>query len=337
MNDKLKNYILEILSGRLMNGTFDVIPLAGDASSRRYSRLVSGTHSWVLMEWEPYDPESYSLLSVQRHFKKNHVLVPEVVAYSGEFGIILYEDLGDVTLEQEFFKTRNPYGTLGYYRMAIDELLKIHLIASKDKSPCVAFNFEFDVEKLSWELNWTRKHFFEGILNYQGRSSELEQEFVKLTTILANSPKYIQHRDYHSRNIMVYQNKVHVIDFQDARMGLVQYDLVSILRDAYVPIPQSLETELLDYYLYRAKADFNKEWNKGEFDYLYEVQSLQRLLKAVGSFASFWMLRQDRRYLKYIHATMHRVKAGMEKLPEFSVLAKALNESGAYDWSEEKL
>lgn len=337
MNEQLKNYIIEQLSNRLTNGTFDVVSLAGDASSRRYSRILSGSNSWVLMEWEPFDPETYSLLSVQKHFKKNHVLVPEVVAYSGELGIILYEDLGDVTLEQEFFKTRNPYGTLGFYRMAIDELLKIHLMASKNKNPCVAFNFEFDVEKLSWELNWMRKHFLEGVLNYQSRTNELEEEFVKLTKMLADKPKFIQHRDYHSRNIMVYQNKVHVIDFQDARMGLVQYDLVSLLRDAYVPIPQSLENELLDYYLYRAKSDFNQEWNKGEFEYLYEVQSIQRLLKAVGSFSSFWMMRKDRRYLKYIHTTMQRVKVGMEKLPEFEVLAKALNESAAYEWSEEKI
>jgi aminoglycoside/choline kinase family phosphotransferase len=337
MKEELRAFITKTLSARLRDGTFEVLPLAGDASSRRYSRIISGSNSWVLMEWEPYDPDTYSLLSVQRHFKKHAVLVPEVVAFSGELGIILYEDLGDITLEQEFYKTRNPYGVLGYYRMAVDELLKIHLTASKDHSPCVAFDFEFDVEKLSWEMNWTRKHLFEGLLKYGGRSSELEEEFVKLTSILQKQPKCVQHRDYHSRNIMVYQNKVHVIDFQDARLGLVQYDLVSLLRDAYVPMPQSLEMELLEYYLYRAKTDFNREWNRGEFEYLYEVQSIQRLFKAVGSFASFWMLRQDRRYLKYIHGTMQRIKAGIDKLPEFSTLAKALEESGAFEWTEDKL
>lgn len=336
MKEEIKRYITETLSAQLTDQSFQVVPLAGDASSRRYSRLISGAKSWVLMEWEPFDPDTYSLLSVQKHFKKNYVLVPEVVAASGEHGIILYEDLGDITLEQEFYKTRNPYGVLGFYRMAIDELLKIHLMASKDRSPCVAFQYEFDVEKLSWELNFMRKHFFEGVLSYKELSSELEEEFVKLTTLLQQKNKFIQHRDYHSRNIMVFENKVRVIDFQDARLGLVQYDLVSLLRDAYVPVPQSLEQELLDYYLYRAKTDFNQEWNRDEFNYLYEVQSLQRLLKAVGSFASFWMLRNDRRYLKYIHGTMQRVKKGLEAMPEFAVLGRALKDSGAFDWTEEK-
>ena len=337
MTTEVGSYLTKTLELSLSQGSFDVQPLAGDASSRRYSRIKSGHKSWVLMEWEPYDPENYSLLSVQRHFKKNHVLVPEVVAASGELGIILYEDLGDITLEQEFFKTRNPYGVLGYYRMSIDELLKIHLQATNDHSPCVAFNLEFDIEKLSWEMNFTRKHFLEGILQYPHQTQELMKEFDQLTSLLHQQKKWIQHRDYHSRNIMVFQNKVRVIDFQDARMGLVQYDLVSLLRDAYVPVPQTLEQELLDYYLYRAKTDYNIEWNRNEFDYIYEVQSIQRLFKAVGSFASFWMLRKDRRYLKYIPSTIQRVKKSLDQLSEFPVLQSCLENSGAYAWSEEKL
>ena len=263
-------------------------------------------------------------------------MVPEVVAASGDLGIILYEDLGDTTLEQEFYKTRNPYGVLGFYRMAIDELLKIHLLATKDRTDCVAFNYEFDVEKLTWELNFMRKHFLEGILKYDSLKQELDQEFFKLTSLLQQKNKYIQHRDYHSRNIMVTNNIVRVIDFQDARLGLVQYDLVSLLRDAYVPVPESLEKELLDYYLYRAKVDFNHEWNIHEFNYLYEVQAIQRLLKAVGSFASFWMLRNDRRYLKYIGGTMQKVQKALDLIPEFPSLRKALEDSGAFEWTEEK-
>lgn len=338
MKAEVTQFLVKCLESQLINDIFEVTPLAGDASSRRYSRLSSGDKSWVLMEWEPFDPDNYSLLSVQKHFKKNNILVPEVVAVSGPLGIILYEDLGDITLEQEFYRTRNPYGVLGYYRMALDELLKIHLIASKDNtSPCVAFNLAFDVEKLSWELNFTRTHFLEGILNFNQMGSELEKEFIAISSILNNQPKFIQHRDYHSRNIMIYQSKVRVIDFQDARMGLVQYDLVSLLRDAYVPVPESLENELLQYYLYRARADFDIEWNSDEFKYLYEVQSLQRLIKAVGSFASFWMLRKDRRYLKYIPDTLKKVQMGLEKLSEFKVLHSAFKESGAYHWSEDGL
>lgn len=338
MTTELGKYLQETLKvSPSQQGALEIHPLAGDASSRRYSRIQSGLHSWVLMEWEPFDPESYSLLSVQKHLKKNHVLVPEVVAASGELGIILYEDLGDITLEQEFFKTRNPYGVLGYYRMAVDELLKIHLQASQDKSPCIAFDLAFDVEKLSWEMNFTRTHFFEGILKFKDCSQELNREFHQLTTLLHEQPKYIQHRDYHSRNIMVYQNKVRVIDFQDARMGIVQYDLCSLFKDAYVPFPESLETELLDYYLYRAQSDYGVEWPREEFQYLYEVQSIQRLFKAIGSFASFWMLRKDQRYLKYIPPTLAKIKKSLIKISEYPVLKRCLDESGAYEWAEEKL
>jgi hypothetical protein len=88
--------------------------------------------------------------------------------------------------------------------------------------------------------------------------------------------------------------------------------------------------------LYRAKSDFNHEWNADEFSELYELQSIQRLLKAVGSFASFWMLRKDRRYLKYIHGTMHRVKKSLEPLAAFPVIKSVLEDSGAYHWTEDK-
>lgn len=337
MDELLRPDIREKLSLHLHKADLKMHPLVGDASSRRYSRLTSGEKSWILMESEPFDPETYPLLSVQIHFKKHHVLVPEILTYSGELGFILYEDLGDHTLEHEFYRTRNPYGVLGLYRMALDELLKIHLIASKDPSNCVGFNLEFDVEKLTWELHWTQQYFFQELLKQPVIPLELEKEFHQIATILAQPKKYLQHRDYHSRNLMVYENKIRVIDFQDARMGLVQYDLVSLLRDAYVPIPRSLELELLDYYCHRSAQDFDHPWSPDDFMNLYEIQSIQRLLKAVGSFASFAVRRNDRRYLKYIPPTMRRVQDGLQQLGAFPVLHQLLQNLGAYEWSEAPL
>ncbi len=83
---------------------FEVVSLAGDASTRRYYRVVFADKSWVLMAWEPFkDAESFPFLNVLKHFEKHQVHVPEVIGFSPADGLVLLEDLGDLTLERKFW------------------------------------------------------------------------------------------------------------------------------------------------------------------------------------------------------------------------------------------
>lgn len=324
----------------LKTDEFDIAPLAGDASTRRYYRIVSGGQSWVLMSWEPFERKGYPFLSVLDHFAKHQVHVPQVFEISESEGLVLLEDLGDLTLERKFWENLNPANILPYYKMALDELIKIHFPATQDRNDCTAFNAVFDHEKLFWELENAYQHLFVEILKYSPGDSQVaaeKKELSNVATILAEQPKHIAHRDYHSRNLMVRLNKVYVIDFQDARLGALAYDIASLLRDPYVSINPDTEKVLLKYYLEQARPHLPKGFSEAHFHEIFEYQSIQRCFKAIGTFTSMFNKKQDRRYLKHIEPAMRRVFESVERFPKMTAFRSALQNSGALDFRYEKL
>ncbi|MGE0632193.1 MAG: aminoglycoside phosphotransferase family protein [Pseudobdellovibrionaceae bacterium] len=320
--------------------TYNLYQLAGDASSRKYYRVVKDNQSWVLMRWEPFDPKAYPFLSVLNHFAKHKIEVPEVVALSPKEGLVLLEDLGDLTLERKFWENQSQDLSLDFYKKTVDELVKIHYPASLDKTDCTAFKVEFDAEKLLWELNYAREHLLEGVCQFKIEGTlkaNLQNTLAQIAERLHQEPKTIAHRDYHSRNVMIKFDKVRVIDFQDARMGPIQYDLVSLLRDSYVTLNDAVSNKLLDYYLDQAKAYLPKNFSRSHFDRIYELQTIQRCFKACGSFSSFYMLRKDTRYLKYISHTLKLVLKSLAEFPEYRILHDAIIDSGALERKYESL
>lgn len=323
--------------------SFEVFQLAGDASARRYYRVVSGDESFVLMAWEPFKNDgSYPFLSVRDHFEKHSVAVPKVAGLAPDEGLVLLEDLGDLTLERKFWENQSQQASLPFYKQTIDELIKMHYPASFDRNDCTAFKMEFDVEKLLWEMNYGRDHLLVGLCGIklsELEKRELDRVFKSVCTTLHNEPKYIAHRDYHSRNVMLKHGKARIIDFQDARMGAVQYDLVSLLRDSYVNMEDAIARELIGYYLDR-RREFAKDLGSRHsledpslerFMRIYEVQTVQRCFKACGSFSSFKNLRNDTRYLKYITPTLQTVKRSLVAFDEYRPFLDILVDNGVFD------
>ncbi len=315
---------------------YKIFPLAGDASSRRYFRIVADNESWVLMDWDPFvDDGHYPFLNVLEHFAKHKVQVPKVIAKSPKDGNVLLEDLGDLTLERKFWENQSQDLILPFYKLAIDELLKMHYNASFDnKSDCVAFKISFDTDKLLWEMNYGREHLLSKLCEINAPAlQKLDPLFLKICETLNREVKFIAHRDYHSRNVMIKLGQMRVIDFQDARMGAIQYDLVSLLRDSYVDMSAELETKLIDYYLDGRKqiAPHLPKPSRAEFDHVYEIQTIQRCFKACGSFSSFLNLRQDTRYLKYLPQTLLRVKTSLEKFSEYKLFLDILTDNGLFE------
>lgn len=313
--------------------------LAGDASNRKYFRITGAmSDSYVLMAWEPFDPNRYPFFSVLNHFKKHKITVPEAIHFDEHTGLVLLEDLGDLPLEQVFMQSqKSEAGQCSqyqkYYDQAIEELIKIHFQASADRSPCIAFDLDFNIEKLSWELDFTRTHLFENLLAYSFSPAESQlysESILNLTQHLHQQPKYIQHRDYHSRNLMLKDNQIRVIDFQDARMGAIQYDLVSLFKDSYVDFPAYLEEAYLRSYFQEAQKFKYPITSYEQFFYTYNLQAIQRCLKACGSFASFKVLKNDDRYLKYLKPTLKRVQKIMLMFPEYQTFTDLVTQTGAF-------
>lgn len=311
---------------------FNVIPLAGDASSRRYYRVIANKKSWVLMEWEPFEnAENFPFVSVQNYFHQNQIRVPEIFDCNKEKGLFLLEDLGDLTLERRFWEFQNQENVLPFYQRTLDELIKIHSLIFEDtgKRWCTAYQMEFSVEKLLWELNYGKKHLFAGLLKLDltGREEQLEKEFTELCTLLYRSPQVICHRDFHSRNVMLPYDQLVIIDFQDARLGPPVYDLVSLFYDSYVQLDQESIDNLMSYYVDNF-PHFNKlKMNHSQWMELYDLQSIQRCFKACGSFASFKMTRDDNRYLHYISPTLQRVLSKLSRYTQFPTLKTLIEES----------
>jgi len=308
--------------------------LAGDASSRRYYRVVKGEQSYVLMVWEPFiDDGNYPFLNVRAHFEKHGVHVPAVIAKAPDLGLVLLEDLGDLTLERKFWENQNPSHALPFYKLAIDELIKIHFAATMDSTaPCVAFKVAFDVDKLLWELNYGREHLLDKLCHIKmtpAARKEIDKIFLDICTILDHEEKYICHRDYHSRNLMLKWGNVRVIDFQDARMGSVQYDLVSLVHDSYVDLKEGMRTDILEYYLTRStNIRRSGPFSRDHFYEIMRVQTIQRCFKACGSFASFYNMREDLRYLKYLQPTIKKVAAALEHYPKYSTFLSMITDNG---------
>ncbi len=335
-----KNPALNPTKAYLKADEFHVYQLAGDASNRRYYRIVFSNQSWVLMRWEPFDPNNYPFLSVLNHFAKNKVHVPTVVGMDSNLGLVLLEDLGDLTLERKFWESQNQESSIAFYKQAIDELIKIHFKASADKSPCTAFQIQFDVEKFLWEMNYGKDNLLSGICKFsfsEKGQSEITTVFTEICQRLHDEPKYIAHRDYHSRNLMIKLDDMRVIDFQDARLGPIQYDLVSLFRDSYVNLNDEIADLLIDDYLEKAKPYLPKKFSRDQFDEIYELQTIQRCFKACGSFASFYQQRKDTRYLKYISHTLKRVLKSLTEFPEYKVFVDVLIDSGSLEKQYENL
>ncbi|WP_413585719.1 aminoglycoside phosphotransferase family protein [Bdellovibrio sp. HCB274] len=334
-------FLNSFISRSLSTDSFKVFSLAGDASNRRYYRVVHDNQSWVLMRWEPFDPANYPLMSVLNHFAKNGVHVPKIVAMSPDEGLILQEDLGDLMLERKFWESQSHESSMEWYKLTIDEVVKIHHKATLDHDPnCSAFKMKFDTEKFLWEMNYGKDNLLAGVLKFpfnEKTNKEISDIFLDICSRLDAEPKRIAHRDYHSRNVMIKLDKVHVIDFQDARLGPIQYDLVSLMRDSYVDMSDEMAGKLINYYLEQSKQYLPKDFSREHFDRMYELQSIQRCFKACGSFASFFHQREDRRYLKYLSGTLRRVMKAINEFPEYKVFADILIDSGALERKYESL
>ena len=137
---------------------------------------------------------------------------------------------------------------------------------------------------------------------------------------LAGEPRVLCHRDYHSRNLMYHQDRLYIIDFQDARMGPDTYDLVSLLRDSYVDLPEQTVSELIAYFLALKGVTGREQAFRERFD----LMALQRNLKALGTFGYQTTARRNPVYIQYIPRTLRYVRDNLEAQPRFARLRDVL-------------
>ena len=309
-----------------------VTRLPGDASTRRYYRVMSGPKSFVLMRMETFAEQGKNLpfLAVQSHLAGVGIDVPSVLDSDPERGFILLEDLGDITLLRHLQEVSTAEVERHFYERVIDSLVTMQVQASPAKgkpAQLEAFKLRFDHEKLMWEVGFTLEHFYELYLKRQLSDKNRKiiiDGFSDICTKLAAEPTVLTHRDFHSRNIMVTGDRLVMIDFQDARMGPRQYDLASLLKDSYYQLEEAQIERLLDYYIARWEATSGTPLERAKFRETFDLMAVQRNFKAIGSFASFLNRRGDPTYLKFIGNTFENIRRSLLKYPQYTDLREVL-------------
>jgi hypothetical protein len=303
------------------------VPLTGDASDRRYLRVITpGAPSVVLSLYtKSFDYGTLPFVNVARLLAEMPVPIPAIHDHAGELGLLVLEDLGDVTL-QAHVGAAPATDHARLYREAVAHVATIQRRGAELASPAyLPYGVAFDVEKLTWEMEFFLKHFVTG---YRGIAipgpalDAIRREFAALIEELATEPRVLCHRDYHSRNLMLHQDRLYLIDFQDARMGPDTYDLVSLLRDSYVDLADGAVDELVAYFL----ALKGQSGGEAAFRARFEVMALQRNLKALGTFGYQTAVRTNPVYIQYIPRTLRYVRDNLARQRRFARLRGLLAE-----------
>ncbi len=301
-----------------------VAALSGDASTRRYFRLSGpdGASSIVALYPESFEATATPFYTVGEALIQMGLPLPKLLDHDGALGIYEQEDLGDLTL-QHVLADASPTQMVDLYREAIDEIVLVQREAPTASQRAMCFKTAFDIQKLSWELHYFEKHFLELHrkldLSVDDRS-KLAEGFHSLAARIASWPRVLCHRDYHSRNLMQHQGRLFWIDYQDARMGPATYDLASLLRDSYVSLDEEFVQDRAEEFRQKGAPDETRE----TFQQRFELMSIQRNLKALGTFGYMAIVRHNPVYLPYIPGTLAHVKRNLARHPELAALASVL-------------
>lgn len=275
---------------------YAITPLAGDASFRRYWRVVTHDTSYVLMDAPPSREPLDSFLKTTDTLARSDINVPNIFFKNIPLGTLLLSDFGDLDYSQVL--TTNNADRL--YQDAIDSLIRIQRIVDTHHLPV------FDKTQIQKELALFDEWYLQKHLNIN--TDRHVGCYDYLVNAIIEQPKVPIHRDYHSRNLMLTKTgQLGIIDHQDMMLGPVSYDLVSLLRDCYIEWDDTLVNRSIDYFLKQSGVDYT------QFKHWFTVTGVQRHLKAIGIFARLHHLYHKPNYLQYIPRALKYIQFAADK------------------------
>ena len=265
--------------------------------------------------------EARAAYKIGCHLKKRGIPVPTIHAFDQESGFILFEDLGDTLLYDELKKNNENQENFSWektketYKEIVELLLYMQISGSVrfDRKWCwdsQRYDKKLMLEK---ESGYFLQAFCRELLGIDNIPAELTDEFKQLAGRAARQPAvYFLHRDFQSRNLMLSNGEIRVIDFQGGRLGPLGYDLASLLIDPYAGIPREIQEELLDHYLeHLCKYGLDDlAFTKG-----FPSLALQRNLQILGAFAFLSQQRQKVFFKQFIlpaAVSLHQQLSGPE-------------------------
>ena len=283
-----------------------VQPIKGDASFRTFYRLISKKNSKIIVSSKK---EKYKNLiaytAINKFLRINKILAPKLYAHNYSKGIIVIEDFGDSSFYKILLKEKNK---LAIYKKLVDLLIKIQKIKPKSKIKSISkrshiigkYSNKYLFKESDLFFDWYLPLFLskKKALNIKVKSKRILSKIYKKLN-LPNS--YFVHRDYHVQNLMKVDDKIGVIDTQDALIGNPAYDLVSLIDDVRIKTSTKLKNKIYGYYLKKNPKIYSTYSQKFLED--FKILSVQRSLKIIGIFARLFKRDKKKQYLKFIPYT----------------------------------
>jgi aminoglycoside/choline kinase family phosphotransferase len=313
---QLRQWLRSILGG----DDFDVAPASDDASFRRYFRVrhrPSGL-SLIVMDAPPGKEDCRQFVRVAHLLQQAGVHVPEIRAQDLDQGFLLLSDLGTKT----YLDVLRDDNAAELYRDATESLLRIQLSSPGGVLP------DYDRELLDREIRLFTEWYIGRQLKHALTPSEreiLEKTFSSIIDNNLRQPRVFVHRDYHSRNLMACEPRPGILDFQDAVLGPITYDLVSLLRDAYIAWDEERVLDWAIRYWERARAQrLPVPTDFADFYRDFEWMGAQRQLKVLGIFARLFFRDGKGGYLKDQPLVLRYLKTTCRRYGELVGLARLL-------------
>ncbi|MGA2654586.1 MAG: phosphotransferase [Gammaproteobacteria bacterium] len=312
-----KDAFINWLAVQLKAKDVHLLPMTGDASFRYYYRLKDFNGMIAVDSAPELANDNHGFVTVAQLLENSHLHAPKVFAHDLDRGFLLISDLGDTL----YLSALNDNTADELYGSALDSLAQMQTIKDLD-----AFAL-FGAEHMRLELENFRSWFIEKYLNCQ-LDTVWQQKLTHIFDVLIQSaiqqPQVFIHRDYHSRNLLVGSTQPGILDFQDAMIGPVTYDAVSLLRDAYIAWPDEKVSQwaLLFYQRIEDRHDLSPDHFMQAFDYM----GVQRHLKAIFIFARKYLRDDVDTYLADIPRTLNYVRNISAKYPALKDLHALITE-----------
>lgn len=291
------------------------VAASADASFRRYFRVYDSAagYSRIVMDAPPEKEDCSSFIEVTQLLRAVDVNAPAILEQNLSLGFLLLEDLGS----QPYLDLLNKRNVDALYQDALQAIIKMQRIEHN----LPAYNGERLQAEMDLFEQWYLKCHLDIELDIE-QQSDLKIIFQRLIDSALEQPQVFVHRDYHSRNLMqTDKNNPGVIDYQDAVIGPISYDLVSLFKDCYIEWPRSRIETWLQTYFSQTQLDVDFE----TFMRWFDLMGVQRHLKVLGIFARLNYRDGKAQYLNDLPLTLKYVQETCEQYPVLSPLLSILH------------
>lgn len=305
----MKEFLRELFFKTFGCNPTKIEPMQAHGSKRQYFRIYSKNNTYI-GAYNENRKENEAFVDYASQMRQRGIKVPEVYAYDMDKNIYIQEDLGGTTLF-DYFSSHSLKESLTWYKKILASLVDMQLMSNFDYSKSYPRE-SFDRQSIMWDFNYF-KYCFLKVVDIEFDEQGLEEDFNILADYLLSMPQeYFLFRDFQSRNIMLKENEAYFIDFQGARKGALQYDVVSLLFDGKINMDWQTKMDLLNYYIENLSKKI--EVREKQFKDLFFAYAYARIMQAMGAYGYRGLVQNKISFTKSIQTATKNLQLLQEKI-----------------------